>query len=53
MSGSNTGNGTEAFEVVVTRRFDAPVEEVWKAWSESAYVMRWWGLWDSPHPLRR
>jgi len=29
--------------VVVTRVFDAPVSEVWKAWSDSAYVMQWWG----------
>ena len=29
--------------VVVTRVFDAPVEQVWKAWSEPEYVMQWWG----------
>jgi len=29
--------------VVVTRVFDAPVEQVWKAWSEPGYVMQWWG----------
>ena len=29
--------------VVVTRVFDAPVGEVWKAWSDSAYVRQWWG----------
>ena len=29
--------------VVVTRVFDAPVSEVWRAWSDPAYVMRWWG----------
>jgi uncharacterized protein YndB with AHSA1/START domain len=29
--------------VVVTRVFDAPVSEVWKAWSDPAYVMQWWG----------
>jgi uncharacterized protein YndB with AHSA1/START domain len=23
--------------------FDAPVEAVWKAWSDPEYVMRWWG----------
>ena len=27
----------------VTRTFDAPVEKVWKQWSESENVMRWWG----------
>lgn len=29
--------------VVVTRVFDAPVEQVWKAWSEPEYVKQWWG----------
>jgi len=29
--------------VVVTRLFDAPVSEVWKAWSDPAYVRQWWG----------
>lgn len=27
----------------LTRVFDAPVEQVWKAWSEPEYVMQWWG----------
>jgi uncharacterized protein YndB with AHSA1/START domain len=31
------------YDVVVTRVFDAPIEEVWKAWSEAEYVMQWWG----------
>lgn len=30
-------------DMVVTRVFDAPVEQVWKAWSDSEQVMRWWG----------
>jgi len=30
-------------ELVVTRIFDAPVELVWKAWTEPERVMRWWG----------
>jgi uncharacterized protein YndB with AHSA1/START domain len=29
--------------VVVTRVFDAPVEDVWKAWSEPELVKQWWG----------
>jgi len=29
--------------MVLTRVFNAPVEEVWKAWSDSEQVMRWWG----------
>jgi uncharacterized protein YndB with AHSA1/START domain len=42
MLGSNNGD-TETLNVVVTRILDAPVEEVWKAWSDPEYVMRWWG----------
>jgi uncharacterized protein YndB with AHSA1/START domain len=30
-------------DLVVTRAFDAPVELVWKAWSDAEQVMRWWG----------
>jgi uncharacterized protein YndB with AHSA1/START domain len=30
-------------DLVVTRVFDAPVEQVWKAWSDPEYVMQWWG----------
>jgi uncharacterized protein YndB with AHSA1/START domain len=29
-------------DIVVTRVFDAPVEQVWKAWSDPEYVMQWW-----------
>ena len=30
-------------DLTVTRIFSAPVELVWKAWTESEYVMKWWG----------
>jgi len=30
-------------DMILTRVFDASVEQVWKAWSESEQVMRWWG----------
>jgi uncharacterized protein YndB with AHSA1/START domain len=29
--------------VVVTRIFDAPVEMVWKLWTDPELVKRWWG----------
>ena len=29
--------------IVVKRIIDAPVELVWKAWTEPEHVMRWWG----------
>lgn len=30
-------------QLTVSRIFDAPVEEVWKVWTEPEYVMEWWG----------
>ena len=37
-------------DLVVTRLIDAPVELVWKAWSEPEHVMRWWGPKDYTSP---
>ena len=37
----------------VTRTFDAPVEKVWKQWSESENVMRWWGPTGFTSPLAK
>lgn len=36
-------DNSQTHHVAVTRIFDAPVTEVWKAWSESDYVKQWWG----------
>jgi hypothetical protein len=42
------------WHLVVTRVFDAPVEQVWKAWFDPSYVMQWWGpegflvIWEWP-----
>lgn len=30
-------------DIVVTRLINAPVELVWKAWTDPEYVKRWWG----------
>lgn len=37
-------------DLVVTRRFEAPVARVWRAWTESEQVMRWWGPRDFTSP---
>jgi uncharacterized protein YndB with AHSA1/START domain len=29
--------------MTITRVFDAPVDLVWKAWTDPKYVMQWWG----------
>jgi uncharacterized protein YndB with AHSA1/START domain len=30
-------------DLVITRLFNAPIEQVWKAWVDPEYVMQWWG----------
>ncbi len=30
-------------DLKVTRIFDAPIELVWKAWTDPEHVMKWWG----------
>ncbi len=37
--------------MVLTRVFDAPVEQVWQAWSDSERVMQWWGPTGFTAPL--
>jgi uncharacterized protein YndB with AHSA1/START domain len=39
--------------LVVTRVFDAPVERVWRAWSDGEQVMKWWGPTGFTSPLAR
>ncbi len=43
MHGKYTNDNTQTFDVIITRVFGAPVEQMWKAWSNSSYVTRWWG----------
>lgn len=30
-------------DLVITRTFDVPISKVWKAWSDSGEVIKWWG----------
>jgi uncharacterized protein YndB with AHSA1/START domain len=39
----NLTQSAETKEMSITRVFDAPVERVWRAWSDAEQVMRWWG----------
>lgn len=39
--------------LTVTRTFDAPVANVWKHWSESDKVMKWWGPKGFTSPLAK
>ncbi|HKY55683.1 MAG TPA: SRPBCC domain-containing protein [Anaerolineales bacterium] len=34
---------TKKRNVVVNRVIEAPIDQVWKAWSDSNFVMQWWG----------
>jgi uncharacterized protein YndB with AHSA1/START domain len=38
-----TKNNLKTRDLVVSRVFNAPIELVWKAWTDPEYVMRWWG----------
>jgi uncharacterized protein YndB with AHSA1/START domain len=40
-----TGSDTEvrATELVITRVLDAPVDQVWKAWTDPEETKKWWG----------
>jgi uncharacterized protein YndB with AHSA1/START domain len=37
-------------DLIVTRIIDAPVEQVWRAWTDPEYVKRWWGPKDYTSP---
>ena len=39
----NTATKTVEPEMVITRVFEAPRELVFKAWTEPAHVVQWWG----------
>ncbi len=45
--------GETGLEFSVTRVFEAPVEEVWRAWVEPELVMRWWGPTGFTSPMAR
>ena len=40
-------------DLIVTRIFDAPIEQVWRAWTDAEYVMQWWGPVGFTAPLAR
>lgn len=41
----------DTYDVISTREFAAPVEEVWRAWSDPDYLRRWWGPTGFTSPL--
>ena len=47
---TETAQQTIKEDLVVTRIIDAPLEMVWKAWTQPEHVMRWWGPKDYTSP---
>ena len=43
MPDDKTLGGAGKRDLVFTRVFDAPVDRVWKAWTDPEQVKRWWG----------
>lgn len=39
--------------LVITRIFDAPIATVWKYWSDSEYLKKWWGPKDFTSPVSK
>jgi uncharacterized protein YndB with AHSA1/START domain len=46
-------NDSSTHDMIATRRFDAPLERVWQAWSDPDDVKRWWGPEGFTAPLCR
>jgi uncharacterized protein YndB with AHSA1/START domain len=44
-------NGEQKRDLVFTRVFDAPLELVWKAWTNAEMVKKWWGPMHFTCPL--
>jgi len=40
---TKTADSVKKRDLVIIRVFDAPLEIVWKAWTDPQQVMRWWG----------
>jgi uncharacterized protein YndB with AHSA1/START domain len=40
---SNQTTETADREIAIARRFDAPRELVWRAWTEPEHLIKWWG----------
>lgn len=48
-----TQDNSSTKDLSVTRTFDATIEKVWKQWSESENVRRWWGPKGFTSPLAK
>jgi uncharacterized protein YndB with AHSA1/START domain len=47
---SNSPAATQTHDLVIKRIVDAPLELVWRAWTDPEHVKRWWGPKDYVSP---
>lgn len=52
-AGATVATSAETRDLIMTRTLEAPVADVWKAWTESESVMAWWGPAGFTAPLAR
>jgi uncharacterized protein YndB with AHSA1/START domain len=43
VSDSKVSSKAAPFEFVIKRTFNAPLERIWKAWTDSKQLLQWWG----------
>lgn len=43
MTVTDVDKNTEARTLTITSRFEAPIERVWRIWSDPRQLERWWG----------
>ena len=46
-------NAQQTRDLTLTRTFNAPLERVWKAWSDADNVMNWWGPTGFTSPIAK
>jgi uncharacterized protein YndB with AHSA1/START domain len=45
------GHTAETLDLVLTRTLDAPLDTVWRAWTDCSLLRRWWGPKDYSSPV--
>jgi len=51
MQKNNLSQASDKRELQITRVFDAPVEAVWKAWTDAKQLAQWWGPREFTNPV--
>lgn len=53
MAADQSGTEVAGREITIERIFDAPLELVWKTWTEPERIRRWWGPKDFTCPVAK